>query len=485
MASKRRGTGRARPKKGSSLVLALTAKTVRWVIVPCLGVSLLLWFASTFASLHSARSVASAESFVNISLPARQAGAAGERPSWKEAAAAFQKKQAALAAARNEAKARAAKASVAEAQPAATQQAVVAAIDPFAKALTKAGLSRDKLLAAFADVGMAVSRDIDAPVAEAAQSAELATPSAARFHRLEQAGVEPVTTTLAASILDPSAPLALAPIGIPADLAYASVDTANLLDVAIATLEISPPDTDVVVALAEPAKPEPEKNQLEKPQSEKPRAATRQERQAAAREQRQQQAEARERGGSPFRSPRAAPDGRKPAASPDRQEALAYARPDKPNNAFKKLFNDTPKAGNKVAIYDISAAVVHMPDGTKMEAHSGIGKMADNPRYVHVKMNGPTPPNTYRLSMREKRFHGVEAIRMTPIGDQTMHGRDGILAHSYLLRGGREESHGCVAFANYPRFLQAFKQGKITHIIVVPSMSKLSKAHFASIGRGV
>ena len=102
--------------------------------------------------------------------------------------------------------------------------------------------------------------------------------------------------------------------------------------------------------------------------------------------------------------------------------------------------------------------------------------MADNPRYVHVKMNGPTPPNTYKLSMREKRFHGVEAIRMTPIGDQTMHGRDGMLAHSYLLRGGREESHGCVAFEDYPRFLKAFKQGKVTHMVVVPSMSRIAGA---------
>jgi hypothetical protein len=465
MASKRRGTAVARPKKASSLILALTAKTVRWVIVPCLGVSLLLWFATTFASLHSARSVASAENFVNISRPARQAGATTERPSWKEAAAALQKKQAASAAAKNEAKARAAKPGVAKPQPIAAQQAVVAAVDPFARALVKAGLSRDKLLAAFAGAGMAVSLDNEAPATAIAQAVEIAMPEAARFHRLEQAG-----EMAAASILDPSAPLALAPIGIAVDLAYASGDAdANLLEVAIATLEISPPETDVTVALAEPAKPE----------AQKPAAA--------ARPQRQQQAEQRaprERGGSLFRSPRAAPDSRKPAASPDRQEALAYARPDKPDNAFKKLFNDTPKAGNKVAIYDISAAVVHMPDGTKMEAHSGIGKMADNPRYVNVKMNGPTPPNTYRLSMREKLFHGVEAIRMTPIGNQTMHGRDGILAHSYLLRGGREESHGCVAFANYPRFLKAFKQGKITHIIVVPSMSKLSKTHFASIGRG-
>jgi hypothetical protein len=150
--------------------------------------------------------------------------------------------------------------------------------------------------------------------------------------------------------------------------------------------------------------------------------------------------------------------------------------------AFKNLFG-APKAGNRVAIYDISAAVVHMPDGTRLEAHSGIGKMADNPRFVHVKMKGPTPPNTYRLSMREKRFHGVEAIRMTPVGDQTMHGRDGMLAHSYLLRGGREESHGCVAFANYPRFLKAFKQGKITHMVVVPSLSRMPKPRVASTGR--
>ena len=114
----------------------------------------------------------------------------------------------------------------------------------------------------------------------------------------------------------------------------------------------------------------------------------------------------------------------------------------------------------------ISRRVVHMPDGTRLEAHSGIGKMADNPRFVHVKMNGPTPPNTYKLSMREKRFYGVEAIRMTPVGGGKMHGRDGILAHSYLLRGGRAELHGCVAFKDYPRFLKAFKQGKVKQLVV-------------------
>lgn len=151
--------------------------------------------------------------------------------------------------------------------------------------------------------------------------------------------------------------------------------------------------------------------------------------------------------------------------------AMAFARPDSPDRglagAFNGLFNK-PKAGNGVAVYDISAGVVIMPDGERLEAHSGIGKMADNPQYVHVKMNGPTPPNTYKLSMREKRFHGVEAIRMTPIGDEPMHGRAGILAHSYLLRGRTGQSHGCVAFADYPRFLKAFKEGRVTHIVVIP-----------------
>ncbi len=162
---------------------------------------------------------------------------------------------------------------------------------------------------------------------------------------------------------------------------------------------------------------------------------------------------------------------RKPAAAEGPK--LAYARPDDPaesggiGKAFKGLFGGRPSAGNGVAVYDISAATVYMPDGSTLEAHSGIGRMADNPKYVHVKMNGPTPPHTYNLRMREKRFHGVEAIRMLPVDGRNKHGRDGFLTHSYLLRGGRAESHGCVAFKNYPKFLAAFKAGKVRQLIVV------------------
>ena len=167
------------------------------------------------------------------------------------------------------------------------------------------------------------------------------------------------------------------------------------------------------------------------------------------------------------------------------QQALAYAAPDdgSPSQAFKNLFA-TPGAGNGVAVYDISAQTVTMPDGSVLEAHSGIGRMADDPRYVNQKMNGPTPPNTYKLVMRESRFYGVEAIRMLPTEPRKMHGRDGILAHSYLLRGRTGQSHGCVAFADYDRFLKAFKQGKVKHMVVVPGSGK-APARIAKNGRGV
>ena len=83
-------------------------------------------------------------------------------------------------------------------------------------------------------------------------------------------------------------------------------------------------------------------------------------------------------------------------------------------------------------------------------------------------MNGPTPAHTYNLRMREKRFHGVEAIRMLPVDGKNKFGRDGFLTHSYLLRNRPDQSHGCVAFKEYHKFLTAFKKGKVKQLIVVP-----------------
>ena len=87
------------------------------------------------------------------------------------------------------------------------------------------------------------------------------------------------------------------------------------------------------------------------------------------------------------------------------------------------------------AVYDISARSVQLPNGERLEAHSGLGEHMDDPRFVHVRMRGSTPPGTYTLTERERLFHGVRAIRLNPVGGSAaIHGRDGLLAHTYMLR---------------------------------------------------
>lgn len=177
---------------------------------------------------------------------------------------------------------------------------------------------------------------------------------------------------------------------------------------------------------------------------------------------------------------------------PDRREGkpsvkeLAYASPaqvDSDDEVREKvrpsLFGSRNRARGRTAYYDIAAGVVHLPNGERLEAHSGIGQMRDNPKYVHTKMRGSTPPGTFKLSMREKLFHGVQALRMTPVDGVHPHGRTGLLTHSYLL-GRNGNSHGCVAFKNYPRFLAAYKRGEIDTLVVVPSMNA-GKSQFASL----
>jgi hypothetical protein len=127
--------------------------------------------------------------------------------------------------------------------------------------------------------------------------------------------------------------------------------------------------------------------------------------------------------------------------------------------------------GDGVAVYDIAAGKVYMPDGTVLDAHSGMGNMMDNPDYVNQPNSGPTPPNTYNLSLRESPYFGVEALRLTPTDPGSMYGRSGILAHTKLVRGNNG-SHGCVAFVDYAKFLAAFKSGQVKQLVVVPRGAK-------------
>lgn len=140
------------------------------------------------------------------------------------------------------------------------------------------------------------------------------------------------------------------------------------------------------------------------------------------------------------------------------------------------------KPADGTAVYDITAGKVYMPDGTVLEAHSGLAKdgMMDKPQFVNQKAKGPTPPGVYTLSMREKPYYGVEAIRMTPVAGTQMYGRDGILAHSPLRVSSGGGSAGCIAFNDYAKFLAAFKAGQVTQVAVVPSMSAEQMAKMCS-----
>jgi hypothetical protein len=128
-----------------------------------------------------------------------------------------------------------------------------------------------------------------------------------------------------------------------------------------------------------------------------------------------------------------------------------------------------PTPGSRVAVYDITARTVYLPSGEKLEAHSGLGDKMDDPRHVNVRMRGATPPNIYNLAMRESLFHGVAAIRLKPIHGDRMYGRDGILAHTYML-GPNGQSNGCVSFKNYAAFLRAFQKGEFDRLVVVAKL---------------
>jgi type VI secretion system (T6SS) effector TldE1-like protein len=125
----------------------------------------------------------------------------------------------------------------------------------------------------------------------------------------------------------------------------------------------------------------------------------------------------------------------------------------------------------RTAIYDITARTVYLPNGERLEAHSGLGELMDDVRYVRRKNRGATPPNTYELTLRESLFHGVQAIRLIPVGDGDMFDRNGILAHSYML-GPSGQSNGCVSFKDYPRFLRAYLRGEVDRIVVVSRLTK-------------
>jgi hypothetical protein len=162
--------------------------------------------------------------------------------------------------------------------------------------------------------------------------------------------------------------------------------------------------------------------------------------------------------------------------------ALAYAAPDTAlatpaapaKTSIFSIFSPQPTrpAGydDHTAVYDISARVLYMPDGVKIEAHSGLGEYMDDPNHVDEHLRGATPPDLYDLQPRESLFHGIAAIRLVPVGgDAAVYGREGLLAHPFMM-GDNGDSNGCVSIKDYDAFLKAFEDGKVTRLAVVAKL---------------
>jgi hypothetical protein len=143
---------------------------------------------------------------------------------------------------------------------------------------------------------------------------------------------------------------------------------------------------------------------------------------------------------------------------------LAYATADDGQLGGAELV--TSRYDQWTAVYDISGHTVYMPDGTKLEAHSGFGTSLDDPGAVSVRDRGPTPPNIYSLALREKPFHGVRAIRLIPVDNEKALGRTGLLAHRFMM-GPNGDSNGCLSVKDYDAFLQAYMSHQIKHLVVV------------------
>lgn len=131
------------------------------------------------------------------------------------------------------------------------------------------------------------------------------------------------------------------------------------------------------------------------------------------------------------------------------------------------MLGGSPPYDHDTAVYDIAAHTVYLPDGTRLEAHSGLGSNLDDPHSARIRMRGVTPPHIYTLKPRESLFHGVAALRLTPIGgEEAIYGREGLLAHSFML-GANGDSNGCVSFRDYSAFLSAYHNMGIRKLAVV------------------
>jgi hypothetical protein len=147
--------------------------------------------------------------------------------------------------------------------------------------------------------------------------------------------------------------------------------------------------------------------------------------------------------------------------------SITGSLPGETGKSQNPMLGGSPPYDRQTAVYDITAHVVYLPDGSKLEAHSGLGSKLDDPHSSNIRMHGVTPPHIYELTPREALFHGVPALRLNPVGgEDAIFGRSGLLAHTYML-GPNGDSNGCVSFKDYNAFLNAYRNQGIKRLAVV------------------
>lgn len=104
---------------------------------------------------------------------------------------------------------------------------------------------------------------------------------------------------------------------------------------------------------------------------------------------------------------------------------------------------------------------------------SGRGEGLNNPSQQYVRNVGVAPEGAYRLSHHERAFTVASIgrnVRMTPLEESQMRGRDGILMHQGgRLASGQMGSHGCITFATNAQrdaVFEYIRRNNITHMWV-------------------
>jgi hypothetical protein len=146
----------------------------------------------------------------------------------------------------------------------------------------------------------------------------------------------------------------------------------------------------------------------------------------------------------------------------------SFSRPAQAYSARGDTSGPSSRYDHWTAVYDLAAHTVYLPNGARLEAHSGLGDRLDDPQHVSEINRGATPPHLYDLTLREAPFHGVQALRLNPVGGGVF-GRVGLLAHPYML-GPNGDSNGCVSFKDYDAFLAAYQSGQVKRLAVVASL---------------